>query len=463
MATLGRAIRFGAIGRRWTIALIVLLGSLVTVRLAVMSPRATELLPRVVANTAMDPFFRNMSGTHLPIGAALSGNSMDAHPGDLDGDGDLDFIVAVEFGPNVVLINDGTGRFVDGTGSAMRGLSHDSEDVALADFDGDGDLDAVIVSEDDITDEQWMNDGSAGFSSVAFPSTGRSNAVIAVLLNDDTFPDLIVGNGGLNAVFINDGAGGWRNETAERLPPSVRTTQDLEWGDVDGDGDSDLVVANEDGNLLLLNDGAGVFTDVTAAALPMRPSGEETREADLGDIDGDGDLDLVFANVTFSFANPSGNRLLLNDGSGTFTDVSERFPSESRHTVDADFADLDGDLDLDLILANAFETSDAYQVLENDGSGVYTDVTDAYLPTGLPGSGIDTEVIDEDGDGFLDLIYLTGFRAGDVLLRRTTPGPSTPPPSPSSMPTEAPTPSPTVESTEEPPLEWMYLPFARGR
>lgn len=85
---------------------------------------------------------------------------MDVAVGDADGDGDPDLALAIEFGPNLLVINDGSGRFADETASRLPAAIHDSEDAAFADLDGDGDRDLVFVSEDDQINELYLNDGA---------------------------------------------------------------------------------------------------------------------------------------------------------------------------------------------------------------------------------------------------------------------------------------------------------------
>ncbi|MEN1729069.1 MAG: FG-GAP-like repeat-containing protein, partial [Pseudomonadota bacterium] len=67
---------------------------------------------------------------------SLSSNSMDAEFVDLDGDGDLDLVVAGEYAPNAVLEQTDAG-FV---AAAFPASTSDSEDIAIADFNGDGHL-----------------------------------------------------------------------------------------------------------------------------------------------------------------------------------------------------------------------------------------------------------------------------------------------------------------------------------
>ena len=106
--------------------------------------------------TQSDALYEDRTGLSLPDAGGLF--TMDVALGDVDGDGDLDAILAVEFGQNRLYLNDGTGLFID-AGGRLPVASHDSEDIALADFDDDGDLDAVVVSEDDGTNEYYVNDG----------------------------------------------------------------------------------------------------------------------------------------------------------------------------------------------------------------------------------------------------------------------------------------------------------------
>ncbi len=385
----------------------------------------TYLVLLAIIVTSADNFSQNssdtsqviyidVSSTNLPL-STLGNNSMDAKTADLDSDTDIDIIVACEFCPNIILINDGEGVFTNESAARLPQFVHDSEDIGIADFDGDDDPDIIFVSEDDQTNEFYLNNGSGFFTDFTsrIPVTGTSNAVLAVDVNNDTIPDIIIGNDGQNIILINDGNAFFTNETALRLPANLNITQDLEWGDIDRDEDNDLLEGNENGNRILINDGSGFFTDETTGRLPLPVSGEETREVDLGDVDNDGDPDIFYANVTFTQGFPSQNRLLMNDGDGFFTDVtSTNIPISQQNTVDGDFRDVDLDGDMDILTAQAFDGT--YQVLLNDSTGEFTIQTDKiYFP--LPqGNGIDVEEDDFNGDGLMD-IYLCGFQHTDYL------------------------------------------------
>ena len=384
---------------------------------------ADEAAPPSDAETE-SALFRDVTDSHLPTDA-LGGLSMDAKPADLDADGDLDLVIANEFRPNILLLNDGSGRFSDAS-DRLPSAEHDSEDVGIADFDGDGDLDIIVVTEDDQTNEFYLNTDDATFTDAGdrWPVTGTSNAVLVADLNGDGAPDILVGNNGQNNVLINDGSGQFTDETSARLPAREDVTQDLELGDVDGDGDADLIVGNEDDNRLQLNDGTGVFTDAPDA-IPLRTAPEETREADFGDVDGDGDLDLLFANVQLFVADADPqNRLLLNDGSGVFSDATAaRLPTDTLRALDGDFVDVDADGDLDIVTANVQTPgndirSAPYQVWLNDGAGTFA--SSDVLPASAVGRGLDIEAADYNGDGRLDL-FLASRGTVDRLLLGTNP------------------------------------------
>jgi hypothetical protein len=364
---------------------------------------AQDVPERPAAETA---FYRDVTATRLPAG--LAGRCMNAAAGDADGDGDLDLALAMEFHPNILLLNDGAGVFADVSEARLPRTAHDSEDVAFADFDRDGDLDLVLVSEDDRTDELYVNDGAGRFTdaSARLATDDVSNALVVLDLDRDGSPDVLTGNIGTDRVLLSDGRGRFRDATAERWPQDgVSRTQDLEAADVDGDGDLDVLVGNEGQNQLFLNED-GRLMDATARSLPAR--NDETREIKAADVDGDGDLDLVVANVRFVMDQVAQDYLLLNDGTGVFSTAEPaRFPEDARSNFATQVVDLDQDGDLDVLAPStvfARGGSGSYLTLLNDGSGRFAAArSGTVLPAGTEGNGFDVEVADFDGDGIDDL------------------------------------------------------------
>jgi hypothetical protein len=341
---------------------------------------------------------------------------MDAEFFDADEDGDLDVVVAVEGGKNLLLLNDGKGKFTHS--HALTNRVEDSEDIGIADFNGDGHTDILFVAEDTKTNELYFGDGKGNFTPANenIPIHHRSNAVFVEDLNHDGYPDLIVGSSiakdspGYNAILINDGTGKFIDETSKRIPVINDDTQDLIMGDVNGDGYPDLLVANEDDNRMYFNRGDGTFNN-ESSRLPIREGVREvTREVCLTDLDGDGDLDIVY----FNNSGDRQNRLLLNDGKGNFTDETEsRMPKGSFRTWDGGIYDVNNDGFPDIITTNSTPkvSGELYEVYLNDGRGYFTNCTSAIFPPGVKGSGWDVEAADLNADGLLDF-YLCA-RAND--------------------------------------------------
>jgi hypothetical protein len=378
-------------------------------------------------------FYTNLSSS-LPIPGA-NAQSMDLRAADLDGDGDLDLVFANEGKPNNMLINNGAGSFTNAANGWLPQEVHDSEDVAIADFDGDGDLDLVFCSEDDVTlgvtnvHEFYLNDGTGHFTVAAYqPPDSEANAVITADLTGDGLPDLLFGNNGPEFFLKNNGDGTFSDESTTRIPAFDDTTQDLLLCDVDGDGDLDLVAGNEDNNRLYFNDGTGHFSDSTTTHLPQNLN-TETRKVSAGDIDNDGDLDLFLANVRFIPTKNPQNRLLLNDGTGHFTDATAtQLPTDGDDTLDGIFEDVDYDDDLDLVLANAnLQVNSPQKIYLNDGAGYFTN-TPNLLPGNIITPALGVIAADLTGDGVRDLFFcvrnLNGSAAQRALFFKHTDLPS---------------------------------------
>ena len=286
--------------------------------------------------------------------------------GDVDGDGDLDaFVVNVGGQGNRVWINQGgsqpgpAGVFLDSSQS-LGSLA--SRDVELGDVDGDGDLDAFVVNSYQ-SNRVWLNQGGIqGGAPGTFSDSNQTMGAAASYglelgdLDGDGDLDAVVANLGVaNRVWLNQGgaqsgAPGVFSDSGQSLSDAQSTGVSL--GDVDHDGDLDAVVSNYfQGNRVWLNQGgsqggtAGQFSN-SGQSLGSFPSWG----VNLGDLDGDGDLDAFVPNYN------QGSRVWINQGglqngtTGTFADSDQSLGSF--YSFGAALGDLDGDGDLDALVAN---------------------------------------------------------------------------------------------------------------
>ena len=169
-------------------------------------------------------------------------------------------------------------------------------------------------------------------------------------------------------------------------------------GDLNKDGNLDAFVTNNDSghpNEVWLNDGSGTFTDST-----QRLGSSNSKDAALGDLDGDGDLDAFVVN-----SDSQANRVWINNGSGTFIDSTQELGNLSSQSVA--LGDLNGDGNLDAFIANSAEN----KVWLNDGAGNFTESTQDLGSSNSTGVALG----DLDNDGDLDAFVSNSTSQGNKV------------------------------------------------
>jgi hypothetical protein len=264
--------------------------------------------------------------------------------GDVDGDGDLDLLVGTGLNLTYTVtlrLNGGdatgsnTGIFSGGQSISVGGQS---EGVALADVDGDGDLDVLAASITNGIVHIRLNGGDATgsntgtFSGSGFVGVGDTPASIAMGdIDGDGDLDLLTANYGSSNVSVcfNKGNGDFINYTANVNVPVGSGAYNIALADVDADGDLDFLTSNAgygtDGNTVSvrLNGGdatgsnTGTFSNGSVVAV-----GDYPRSLAVGDLDGDGDLD--FATPSASMAQAS---VRLNGGTVFLASTSAQAPA----------------------------------------------------------------------------------------------------------------------------------------
>ena len=370
------------------------------------------------------------TATHVPRAEKL--HALDAEFVDVDRDGDLDVVLAVEGEANRLYLNDGKGR-LSWRKEAFGTAEHDTEHVSSADFNRDGFADVMFIAEDDQVHQLFLGDGKGGFTDVSdrLPARSEGNGFAVGDVNGDRWTDIVMGNSGKqgqNFLWLGDPArpGYFIDATTGHLPAVNDGTQGIALADLDGDRDLDMVVANEvPPNRLLLNDGRGRFTEAADRLQSTVPL--HTREVHVFDATKDGKPDILFLNLTSNAGarerDPQA-RLLVNDGSGRFVDETDkRLPRNSFSSWGGAVVDFNDDGHLDLIVG-AIEVPGFNPLLArayaNDGKGYFKDVTADVVPATTVGRHWSTAVGDLNGDG-KDDVFIGGWGTQARLLLRAPP------------------------------------------
>jgi hypothetical protein len=326
-------------------------------------------------------YINQQDGTFVEEAAARGADQVGLYTGvsaaDYDSDGDVDLFVSVASGPHLLLTNDGSGHFTSDT-TQFTEPSHRSSSPSWADVNGDGQLDVALGawesgSGGDI--QIYWNRGSGQFELVQVISIEWQYVPHFVDLNEDGHVDLVaVADFGFTKWYLNNGDGIFLPEGTSDIQNGMGVAS----GDPDNDGDMDLFITairdpadetidfgqtagtGNSGNRLLINDGHGEFTDVTSLA-GVR-SGYWGWGTVFGDFDNDGDEDIYQVNGWPSFVRNepfanTPNLLFENQGALSFVEVGESSgdAADTGQGRSAVAFDYDHDGDLDLFVFNSFE------------------------------------------------------------------------------------------------------------
>ncbi|MCH2060752.1 MAG: CRTAC1 family protein [Verrucomicrobiales bacterium] len=260
---------------------------------------------------------------------------------------------------------------------------------------------------------EWMRLDPREIDPSRYP---RVSPVLVHDLNRDGLPEMVLA--GCNLVYWNRGKEGFRGGNF-LSSPVVPLGEAGILADFTGDGLVDFVASGKKGSRLQIWQGG---VDGEFKAKPRVAFGsplEYPHALSAGDVDGDGDLDLFLGQWKQPYERGSmptpyydandgyPDYLLLNDGNGGFEDAtaaSGLAAKRLRRTFSASFADLDGDVDLDLVVVCDFSGVDVFQ---NDGKGKFTDVTAKWVAQ-RHGFGMSHVLDDFNGDGKQDF-YMVGM------------------------------------------------------
>ena len=380
---------------------------------------------------------------------AIDGGSTAAMLVDLNGDGNLDLVTLGMAGtPNRLFVGNGSGDFTDE--SARWGIPSPSDTVddpadnslavglAAADFDHDGNVDLLLLAAEPDRIHRTLADNKVTVDDVCSDSAkalinGLSSAASSTVL------------------LRNTGTG--LEDVTQRLgvDPSHLSAASARFVDLDGDGWDDLIITGDSCTTKVLHNDNGTFVDATkGSAFDQVPYATGVATVDLNR---DGAIDIVLGGASF----PSGsgrcstgvsgyscstNRVLVNDGTGSFTDQSnEQMVQFSGWTWGIAAADFNNDSFDDLYATTGTRTVQGWWDRANPsdkppfdwsnspdylwiGAGSApmrsTEVESVITDRPEPAWGRAAIPADFDGDGKMDLLVIDTAHAPSLLMNTTS-------------------------------------------
>jgi len=331
-------------------------------------------------------FIGNGDGTFQPeVATSLTQAGGGIAAGDFNGDGKAD--IATVFsncsttppvtclpGDAVVLIGNGDGTFqtpVEYTVGLQSPGSY--ENVAVADFNGDGAPDIAVTNFGANTVSILLNNGNGTFQShVDYAAGTDPTSIVTGDFNGDGIVDLAILDSNGISILLGNGNGTFTPGT----PVSGLAPYAMVVGDFNGDGKPDLAVTmnpQPEGTIfILLGNGNGTFQTPVGY-----PDGQEFGLPSVGDLNGDGNLDLVVGSSAYGYV----ASILLGNGDGSFQPPIFNFLSNISNIAVADF---NSDGSPDLAGGESSSTENAVAVIL---SAAFKSVSPASLNFGSQGVG----------------------------------------------------------------------------
>src|SRR5271165_331404 len=321
---------------------------------------------------------------------------------DINGDGNLDVLVVDSENPGVVIAALGNGDGTFQTPNAVAALSTAAPgDIFFADFNGDGKLDFAGLSDGQVQVFLASDSGFAAPVSLLTSDTNYNacNAIPGDLTGDGK-PEILAVNCELDTVtvFVNNGDGSFQTGVYyDNVGDQYNYPYGAAIADINGDGKADVVLSNDDtGSIsVLLGNGDGTLT--------MQPNafdvgGYPWNAPLVADFNGDGMPDIVQSDDWFSFV------YLQGYGDGTFHAAPTYFLPNSfsteQYTTGVATGDFNGDGIPDVVAANYSNSTAA-------GIVVYLSNGDGTVAPGVNyGTSASLEWVvvgDFNGDGKLDV------------------------------------------------------------
>jgi hypothetical protein len=312
--------------------------------------------------------------------------------------------------------------------SLIPTATHSGNSISVVDVNNDG-LDDLVKMDQSTTLMVDLQKQNGTFTHYSLGNITGSSRVWGMALADvdhNGWKDVVTGtNGSLYLVKL-----AWSGTTVTATTTTLGGSyfvQNITFGDFNNDGWADLAVCDDVDYMKIYKNNTGTLTLQTPTAAlinteiypGMTYSGDPYDSGNYGsvwvDFDNDGDLDLYIAHCRQSTSSSTDqrrrDRLFVNNGSNVYTEAAATYGIEVtnyRQTWTTSFGDIDNDGDFDILMMNH---TGASQILENDGTGHFTDITST---TGFNwnNDGIESILEDFDNDGYVDIL-MSGGGSGD--------------------------------------------------
>lgn len=303
--------------------------------------------------------------------------------------------------------------------------THSGNSICVADMNNDGLDDIVKMDQSDVLVVQLQNQNGTFTHYNLGTITGGTNVwgMAVADVDHNGWKDVATGTNGTMYLVKLSWSGSTITKTQTTLAMSY-FVQNITFGDIDNDGWADLMVCDDVDYMKVYKNNSGTMAITTTLINTeinpgMTYSGDPYDSGNYGsvwlDFDNDGDLDLYIAHCRQSASSSTDqrrrDRLFVNNGSNVYSEQAATYGIEVtnfRQTWTTSFQDIDNDGDFDILMMNHSGPS---QILENDGTGHFTDIT-ATTGFNWNNDGICSIMEDFDNDGYVDIL-MAGGGGGD--------------------------------------------------